>query len=272
MAPEQAAADPQRRSSRRHLRVRRAWRTRCCAGRPPFTRDVAAAGARGARHARRRRRSSRSARRAARAQRARDALPREEAGGSLPERGRDLQRSSKRWRRRAAAWRRRPRPRRRDSAPARRRRSGARNRRAWRCCSPPPRSRCSRWCSCCARRLGLPDWVLGGRRGAAAIGLPIMLVTGRKERERVHRRRDGNVSRARCGCREASHVAEGDSGRRTRVRHARRDRDRLHGHARARHWIDRNAAGEGADQGSAADPPRGVRESRAGLDARADAH
>ena len=34
-------------------------------------------------------------------------------------------------------------------------------------------------------RLGLPDWVLPGAAVLLAIGLPIMLVTGRKERERV---------------------------------------------------------------------------------------
>jgi tetratricopeptide (TPR) repeat protein len=34
-------------------------------------------------------------------------------------------------------------------------------------------------------RLGLPDWVLGGAAVLLAIGLPIMLLTGRKERERV---------------------------------------------------------------------------------------
>jgi tetratricopeptide (TPR) repeat protein/tRNA A-37 threonylcarbamoyl transferase component Bud32 len=35
------------------------------------------------------------------------------------------------------------------------------------------------------QRLGLPDWVLGGAALLLAIGLPIMLLTGRKERERV---------------------------------------------------------------------------------------
>jgi eukaryotic-like serine/threonine-protein kinase len=35
------------------------------------------------------------------------------------------------------------------------------------------------------QRLGLPDWVLGGAAVLLVIGLPIMLVTGRKERERV---------------------------------------------------------------------------------------
>src|SRR5512140_91494 len=35
------------------------------------------------------------------------------------------------------------------------------------------------------QRLGLPDWVLGGAAVLLAIGLPIMLLTGRKERERV---------------------------------------------------------------------------------------
>ena len=35
------------------------------------------------------------------------------------------------------------------------------------------------------QRLGLPDWVLPGAALLLAIGLPIMLVTGRKERERV---------------------------------------------------------------------------------------
>ena len=35
------------------------------------------------------------------------------------------------------------------------------------------------------QRLGLPDWVLPGAVVLLAIGLPIMLVTGRKERERV---------------------------------------------------------------------------------------
>ena len=35
------------------------------------------------------------------------------------------------------------------------------------------------------QKLGLPDWVLGGAAALLAIGLPIMLVTGRKERERV---------------------------------------------------------------------------------------
>jgi eukaryotic-like serine/threonine-protein kinase len=35
------------------------------------------------------------------------------------------------------------------------------------------------------QKLGLPDWVLGGAAVLLAIGLPIMLMTGRKERERV---------------------------------------------------------------------------------------
>jgi eukaryotic-like serine/threonine-protein kinase len=35
------------------------------------------------------------------------------------------------------------------------------------------------------QKLGLPDWVLGGAAVLLAIGLPIMLLTGRKERERV---------------------------------------------------------------------------------------
>ena len=35
------------------------------------------------------------------------------------------------------------------------------------------------------QKLGLPDWVLGGAAALLAIGLPIMLITGRKERERV---------------------------------------------------------------------------------------
>ncbi len=35
------------------------------------------------------------------------------------------------------------------------------------------------------QKLGLPDWVLGGAAALLAIGLPIMLMTGRKERERV---------------------------------------------------------------------------------------
>ena len=34
-------------------------------------------------------------------------------------------------------------------------------------------------------KLGLPDWVLGGAAVLLAIGLPIMLLTGRKERERM---------------------------------------------------------------------------------------
>ena len=35
------------------------------------------------------------------------------------------------------------------------------------------------------QKLGLPDWVFGGAAALLVIGLPIMLVTGRKERERV---------------------------------------------------------------------------------------
>ena len=35
------------------------------------------------------------------------------------------------------------------------------------------------------QKLGLPDWVLAGAAALLVIGLPIMLVTGRKERERV---------------------------------------------------------------------------------------
>jgi tetratricopeptide (TPR) repeat protein len=42
------------------------------------------------------------------------------------------------------------------------------------------------------QRLGLPDWVLPGAAVLLAIGLPIMLVTGRKERERVLAAATGN--------------------------------------------------------------------------------
>ncbi len=42
------------------------------------------------------------------------------------------------------------------------------------------------------QRLGLPDWVLPGAAVLLAIGLPIMLVTGRKERERVIAAATGN--------------------------------------------------------------------------------
>ncbi|MGE5728673.1 MAG: protein kinase domain-containing protein [Gemmatimonas sp.] len=42
------------------------------------------------------------------------------------------------------------------------------------------------------QRLGLPDWVLGGAAVLLAIGLPIMLETGRKERERVLAAATGN--------------------------------------------------------------------------------
>jgi TolB-like protein len=42
------------------------------------------------------------------------------------------------------------------------------------------------------QRLGLPDWVLGGAAALLVIGLPIMLLTGRKERERVLAAATGN--------------------------------------------------------------------------------
>ena len=72
------------------------------------------------------------------------------------------------------------------------------------------------------QRLGLPDWVLPGAAVLLAIGLPIMLVTGRKERERVLAAATGTYLPSRCGSREAPDLAQGDPRRRARVRRARR--------------------------------------------------
>ncbi len=145
---------------------------------------------------------------------------------------------------------------------------------AWRRCSRSRRSRCSRWCSCCARSLGLPDWVLPGAVVLLAIGLPIMLVTGQKERERVLAAATGTYRIP--GLRGvAKHLTwrKAILGGGLAFGALAAIVDRVLGDARVRHRIDRHAAGEGTASRIASrffSPNSRIASS--GLDAWPDAH